>query len=197
MIENTELNVEKGSYNHPQPQGMLTLKQYIFSTNAGKRTLLLRFANESPLELDGFEFVIVELNRRGDVITRHRLFHSDLRIAAGGTYCPTSGVVVSDECADFRIKVISIRSGIYRYTSRRGQLVAHYDRQRRGTTPKNPRHGYTEVRSARSKDGRVFTLIAVIAVLIICVTSAMARYHLESLAKAPDINGVEQTHISL
>ena len=197
MIENTELYREKGNYNHPQPQGLLAVKQYIFATQMGKRTLLLRFANESPLELNGFEFVITELDRRGAVIDRHRLTHSDLSIAAGGTYCPPSGIIVSNECTDFRVKVLSIRSGMYRYTSRRGQLVAHYDKLDRALKPKKARHGYTEVRSASSGGGRVFTLITVVAILIICVTSAMARYHSKDLAHTPGVDSREGTHISI
>lgn len=196
MLENTELYRDKGNYNHPQPHGLIAVKQYVFATQNGKRTLLLRFANESPLSLDGFEFVVTELDRRGEVLDRHKISHTGISVEAGGTYCPPSGIIVRGECTDFLIKVISVHSGMYRYTQRRGQIVAHYDKQRRSTSSKKPKHGYTEVKSMRSTDGRVFTLITVIAILIICITSAMARYHSKDIAALPDV-GSEGTHISV
>jgi hypothetical protein len=182
MINNVEIYKEKGNYNHPQPTGFVAVKQYIFARAGEKRTLLLRFANESPLAVEGFEMLLTELDRQGKVIRKNKITYTDSSIAAGGTYTPPGAIVVSDGCTDFRVQVLSLRSGTYRYTLRRGQLVSHYDKLTSPQKKKRPKHGYIEVRSVGSRDGKTFALIAAIAIVLIGITAAMSRYHSKDLS---------------
>ena len=186
MIDIVQMFKEKGNYNHPQPQGFVAVKQYIFAKSGDKRTLLLRFANESPLSIEEMEMLITELDKNGKVIDRRRITHSDLTVAPGSTYCPTRAVVVKNECVDIRVQVLSVRSGVYRYTSRGGRLVCHYDKQGVSLKGKKPKHGHTEVKTVGGSVGKALSLIAAIALVLIGVTAAMSRYHSNSLTTSLD-----------
>ena len=169
--------IEKGSYTHPVPDGCIALKQYIFTKQKGKRCLLLRFVNESAHTVSAFEFVVTELSSDGKVLGRSRITHSGVSITSGNTYAPPSGIVVHNNCTDFRIRLVSFVSGVYKYVMKHGRAVAHYDpRGYRISKSKPGVYNYAEVTPINSRGKRVFTLIAAAAIILIVFMTVSAKY---------------------
>ena len=121
--------IDKGVYSHKQIGGYMTVKQFMVVEREGKRCLILRFENESSLEVNAIEFTVIQRNTSGDVIGSSKIKHTHLSVGAGELYSPESGAVIKPECADFEIEMNSVVSGKYRYVFRGGQVTAHYDRR--------------------------------------------------------------------
>ena len=119
--------IEKGGYNHPQVSGCISLKQYIFLKKNGKRLLMLRFANEFEHKINGFEIILTQLSGDGRVIKRTRIPYYRANVSSGDTFAPDEGIVVLNNCSDFRVKLVYFYSGPYKYVIKRGHAVAHYD----------------------------------------------------------------------
>lgn len=169
--------IEKGSYTHPQADGYVALKQYIFTRREGKRCLLLRFANEYSRTVHGFEVVVTQLSSDGRVIGRSRVPYQNISVSPGNTYAPDSGIVVADNCSDFRISLVYFVSGDYKYVIRHGRAVAHYD-PRGYEIPKTnaPRSTQIAVKSVHASGG-IFTLIALLSTVVIiglCIFAAFS-----------------------
>lgn len=169
--------IEKGSYTHPTPDGCIALKQYIITKEKGKRCLLLRFVNESAHTISAFEYVITELSSSGKVLGHSRITHTGIAVVSEGTYTPSSGIVVHNNCTDFRIRLVSYVSGAYKYVLKHGRAVAHYDpRGYLSDRGKPSKYNYVEVTPASYRAKRVFTLIAVIAVILTVFMTVSAKY---------------------
>ena len=169
--------VEKGSYTHPQADGYIALKQYIFIRRDGKRCLLLRFANEFSRTVHGFEVIVTQLSSDGRVIGRSRVPYQNISVASGNTYSPDSGVVVRENCADFRISLVYFVSGDYKYVIKRGHAVAHYDPRGYEVPKTNPARSTQIAVKSVHRNGGIFTLIAVVSTVIIvglCLVAALS-----------------------
>lgn len=160
--------LEKGFYSHPQIRGYMFLKQFMLIRKASKRCLLFRFENESALEFKAMELTLVQLDAEGNVIEKSKVKYKGLHVRPGALFCPESGVVVSEDCVDFKIKVTSLISGRYKYTPKNGDMVAHYDTR-----------GYSDRKRAKLSDegleiesrnplkGKFYGFMAFIAILLI------------------------------
>lgn len=168
--------IEKGGYNHPQPDGYVSLKQYIFVRKDGKRCLLFRFANEFSQTVTGFEIVVTQLSGDGRTLGHSRICYDDLSIRSGDIFAPSSGVVVHENCADFRIRLVYFVSGVYKYSVKRGKAVAHYD-PRGYVAPKTRPAKSTQisVSSVFSATDGVFTAVSVFAILIIIALGLITK----------------------
>ena len=129
MKKNNKRYIDKGIYSHGQIGGYLSVKQFMVVEEAGKRCLLLRFANESDFEINSVEFILTKINTHGVTIGTTRIKYDGLKIGAGEMYSPDMGIVVSSDCADFTVQILSIVSGKYRYVFKRGIVTAHYDKR--------------------------------------------------------------------
>ena len=170
--------VEKGSYTHPQADGYIALKQYIFMRKDNKRCLLFRFANEFSQTVHGFEIVVTQLSADGRVIGRSRVPYHNISVGTGNTYSPDSGVVVHDNCTDFRVTLVYFVSGCYKYVVKHGHAVAHYDPRGYDIPKTNAARSSQIASKSVYRSGGVFTLIAVlstIAVVVACVAFTLSQ----------------------
>ena len=159
--------IEKGGYNHPQVSGFVSLKQYIFIKKNGKRLLMLRFANEFHHKINGFEIILTQLSGDGRVLKRTRIPYHKADVASGNAFAPDEGIVVMDNCIDFRVSLVSFYSGAYKYLMKHGRAVAHYDP--RGYAPEKLKPSKPTQISVTPKmrvlDGTM-SLIGIIAVVL-------------------------------
>ena len=164
---------EKGMYNHRQPFGGMSVKQYIITRNEnGKRCLLLRFYNESQLMVSDMEFLVTELNSSGEEIGSSVVRSRDIRVAPGSTFAHKKGIAIKEGCTDFKVTVISIMSHGYKYVMRHGQLVAHFDK--RGFKEAERLSGGRQVCKRRGTSGA--TLVTWLAALLIIGCVGLAVY---------------------
>ena len=167
-MKNNNSYTQKGSYRHPQFEGGITLKQYIFTKSDNKKCILFRFRNESSLPIKSFEFVLTELSADGKVICKRKILQNNLKFAPGDTYTPNCGFEVSEGCVDFRIKLISYVSGAYKYLVIGRRAISHYDPRGYNVSPSafNANYNVTVI-SKLTEDSKIFKLVAVIAIILI------------------------------
>ena len=176
-MNNSKDYLEKGYYNHPQVSGYVSAKQFMLVRRNSKRCLLLRFENESALEFKSMEFMLIQRDANGGVIEKSKVKYNDMRIRPESIFSPPSGIAVSEDCVDFEIKMISLISGPYKYTFKKGRAVCRYDTRGYGE-PKSARgeSGEVSVRSQRRSNAKFYGFIAFIAfVMIFASVSYIAK----------------------
>ncbi len=122
--------IDKGLYHHPQVAGCMALKQYMIVERGKKKCLILRFFNEAPFDVSAMEFKLIQLDSNGDTIKSSHVEVKNMKAASGDTYALEKGVVLSDKCVDFRVFVLWVLSGSYKYAVRHGRVIPWYDVKR-------------------------------------------------------------------
>lgn len=180
MRENKEY-YEKGFYNHDQIGGFVSVKQFILIEKNGKRVLLLRFSNDSPVVINRMRFQLTQLDKEGNTIDCSKVKYTDLSVAPGSVFAPEEGIVVKSECADFIVRIIYVVSGEFKYVPGRGRPTAHYD-VRGYDEPKangedvEPANGpRTVIRRRETKRG-FFRFIAAVAFIFALLSFAYSYY---------------------
>lgn len=165
--------IEKGAYVHYQIGSFIEVKNFIIANKSDKKCLLLLLANNSETTVNSVKFTLTQLDALGKVISKDDFVFSDLRITPAGEYALESGIVLSEKCFDFRVKMIYALSGEYKYVFKKGQAIQSYDP--RGYKKKKSYAkdaGYVQVGRRRVKDGRLHGLIAFLAVAAVAVVTA-------------------------
>ena len=171
---------EKGFYNHDQAGGFVSVKQFILVEREEKRVLLLRFSNDSPVEINRMRFQLTQLDKEGNEIEISKVKYSGLCAKPGDVFSPEEGVVVKSECADFVVKILYVVSGEYKYLAGKGRPTAHYDI--RGYDEPIKENGQTDentvrlvVRRRDTKKG-FFRFIAAVSFVTALLSFAYAYY---------------------
>lgn len=173
MLARDNCVIEKGSYIHRQSGAFIGLKNFILAEKSGKRCLLLQFANSSQNEVNAIKFSLVFLDASGKAISKQTHSYSNLKIAPESDYALDTGIVIKNECADFRIQMIYAVSGDYKYFFRNGESVQSYDP--RGYKEKDRyagAKGTLQVKRRFAKSGRLHGFIAFMSVLMVFVACA-------------------------
>ena len=172
MAKNRDI-IEKGAYVHYQIGSFIEVKNFIIANKSDKKCLLLLLANNSETTVSSVKFTLTQLDALGKVISKDDFIFSDIKITPAGEYALESGIVLSEKCVDFRVKMIYALSGEYKYVFKNGQALQSYDP--RGYKKKKAYAkdaGYVQVGRSRVKDGRFHGLIAFLAVAAVVVVAA-------------------------
>ena len=129
MSNNRYNIVDKGFYSRPQSNECIFVKQYIIAKEDTKKFLLLRFWNTADFVINGMEFVITQIGADKHVIDTSVVKIEGMRVSPGGTYTTNNGIVISEECVDFKVFVKYVSSGAYEYYDRGGKTVPKYNPQ--------------------------------------------------------------------
>lgn len=169
----------KGIYSHPQVSGYLSVKQFMIIEQDGKKCLLLRFANEASFQISQVEFVLRQLNSKGDEISASVMKYSDLRIKVGGMYALEKGIVLKQECVDVVVQMISLVGGRYKYKFKNGIVTAHYDKDGYGVRETHNtwhRSNSVEVSSRYSDGGQSHRGVAFLSLVLIIVSLVLVIF---------------------
>ena len=174
MILNKDC-ISKGYYKHSGIEGFVSVKQYMFIRKKGKKCLIQRFSNDSDFVVNALEYIVTELDAEGNVIKTDRIRSSGFTAAPGTVFAPPSGVVVSEECVDFKIRFISCVSGKYKYLVRNGIAVPIYDRLGYARKKRDNGFGYGEVSVKRDSSSakRLSVIIAAVAVAVMLTVAVI------------------------
>ncbi len=169
MKEN-KVYFKKGFYNQKQIEGFPTLKQFILVERGGKRCLLLRFANETELTVDGMKFELTQFNATGEVVSKSKVEYTNMRFCPEQTYAAQRGIVVKDNCVDFRIDIIHVVSNKYKYVPRHGQAVATYDiRGYDSFSSASHRHATRKIKTTGIRPA-VYRLVAALSLVLVILS---------------------------
>lgn len=158
----------KGIYKHPQAEQFISVKQYMFVHRDGKKHLIVRYTNEMNTNIEFMKFVLTEMNSDGDVIATRKIEQKNLRADAGATFAPNEGIPISDECMDFKIKIIEAGSGNYTYRLRGRKVCVYYTppKQRVPRPPEGTPHFSVQKQRKPSSRSMVAISIFIIALFI-------------------------------
>ena len=173
MANNTYIS--KGAYQHPQINGFLSAREYMFLNEGGKKCLILRFFNETAHLINAFSFTLTELDNKGKEIKKTRVKYDELKLYPAESFSSTRGVIVSPECFDFRVTVNEIVSSPYVFRVKGGVVVPFYDRRLRNKKIKSTAV-YCRTVSKSFKPGGLFGFLSAVCVLLIIAIAVMSLY---------------------
>lgn len=168
-------HIAKGFYQYSQHNSFISVKNYIFSRVNNKKCLLIRFSNDMEYTVNSMEFTVVQFNGAGNVIGKKKIVYDGINFAAGDTYVAQNGIVVADECRDFKIYFTRVRSGKYKYVVKNGEILVLYDndppKEKKKTKAKKSSYSNVTVRKIEKSRQKWSLAAAVIAIAVIVVLS--------------------------
>ena len=170
MAKNNAI-LEKGAYVHHQNGAFVEVKNFILSTRQGKRCLLLQFSNSSEHEVSAIRFNLVQMDASGNVIAENECQYS-VKIAAASDYSLPSGLVIKDECVDFRVHMLYVVSGAYKYSFKNGEAIQSYDPRGYSDNKSHSKKGNLEVKRIKPNSERLHTVLAAMSVLAVLMACA-------------------------
>lgn len=105
----------KGIYNYPQLNNFISVRNYMYIWQNGKKCLILRFFNGFSQEINEFEYTVTQIDINGNIIKQSDLLKKNICISPGAMYSPNIGLLVEEACVDFKLSFKSVRSGKYTY----------------------------------------------------------------------------------
>ncbi len=119
--------ITKGTYQHPQSDELVFLKQYMFVRGTdGKKHLYLRFQNGHSEACQSFKFLLRLMDTKGNVVHEEWYEKKDFTFEAGATYTYDGDIVVGENCTDFRLQLVSAAYGDYLYRVKNAGVMVTY-----------------------------------------------------------------------
>lgn len=128
-------HISKGYYKYSQMHHFVSVKNYIFVHENNKKCLLLRFSNDFGYKVDAITFTLIQMNAIGEILGQSEVELHDMNLLPGGMYTPKQGMVVSDNCNDFKIEIKEVFSSHYRYTVRNRMIITEYLQTPKASAP--------------------------------------------------------------
>lgn len=174
-MANEKIIIDKGTYTFRQEGAFVSPKQYMLIEKEGKRCLLLRFFNSSEILVNAIEFLLIQLDADGQIISRDRMAYDEISIRPENEYALKTGIVLKKGCVNFRVQMLYAISGEYKYVFRNGQAVQLYDPRGYEPKPKKAiRKSKANVKRRYAKIGRIHALISFISILLIAAACTFA-----------------------
>lgn len=184
-MPSTKQHIAKGFYQYSQLNRFISVKDYIFSRVENKKCLLIRFSNDMDYPVDSMTFTVVELNGSGKKIAEKKITYEGIRIDAGATYVSERGIVVENDCRDFKIYFSCVRSGKYKYVVKNGEVSVLYDQnppkvKKKSNSKKiNSSFSVTPIGKNKQRLATLTSVLALILILATCVGNLYSLYRKE------------------
>ena len=117
--------IAKGIYQYSQISNLVSVKNYIFLRQNGKKCLLIRFSNDLDNAVDSMEFTVIQLDSSGKVLEKTKVAYKRMNLMPGRNFS-SEGIVVNEFCTDFKVVFQSVISDRYKYVVRQGQVIVYY-----------------------------------------------------------------------
>ena len=102
--------ISKGKYSRQQPEGLLSVKQYLFiKDDDGKKKLLLRFFNNRNEVCNRFAFVVYRLDVKGNVLGSEKIESTNLAVNPKANFAFDGKINVEERCTDIIVKLVFAR----------------------------------------------------------------------------------------
>lgn len=105
----------KGIYSYPQMNDFISVRNYMYIWQNGKKCLIFRFFNGFSEEINEIEYTVTQIDVNGSIIKQTDLVKKGISVKPGELYSPNSGLLVDEACVDFKLSFKSVRSGKYTY----------------------------------------------------------------------------------
>ena len=115
----------KETYTYPQPEGLVSVQDFLFTSVDGERCVLIRWAMEADFHVDRFTFELKQLDAAGECLGETTVTYEGMDIppaASGELFVSDLGIPVTSRCSDIRVQLIELISGEFVYRVK-GTLV--------------------------------------------------------------------------
>lgn len=116
-------------YTRPCPEGLMAVRDFLFTEAEGGRCLLLRWVKEADFEVDSFTFELEQLDAAGGCLGVIAVTYQGMDIppiAPGETFVPERGIAVHRSCTDIRVRLTELISGSYMYRVKGNRVEIDY-----------------------------------------------------------------------
>lgn len=117
------------AYRHPQPGGLVAVKEYLFADTGEGHCLLLCWVLEGDLPVERFTFTVEELDAVGDTVGQVTVTceGEDIPpVRQGDCFTPTRGIPVHERCSDIRVRLLEVVSEGYVYRIKGKRVTVDY-----------------------------------------------------------------------
>ena len=111
------------AYHHPQPEGLVAVREFLFTETEGERVVLLRWILEAEFTVERFSFTLEQMDAAGVTLGLVTVTHGGKDIPpvqTGDVFTPPCGIPVDRRCVDIHVTLTEAVSGPYVYRPRRG-----------------------------------------------------------------------------
>ncbi len=111
------------TYHRPQPEGLVAVREFLFTEAEGERVVLLRWALEAEFSVERFSFTLEQMDAAGESLGLVTVTHGGKDIPplhTGDVFTPPCGIPVDRRCVDIRVTLTEAVSGPYVYRPRGG-----------------------------------------------------------------------------
>ncbi len=108
----------KERYVHPQPEGLVSVHDFLLTTTEAGRCVLIRWSMDADFPVDRFTFLFKQMDAAGEVLGEATVTYEGLDIppaACGELFVSEQALAVSDRCADIHVQLVELISGNYVY----------------------------------------------------------------------------------
>ena len=175
--------LSKGLYRHAQLERFVTVKNYIFMRQNGKKCLLLRFYNDTEYDVNAIYFTVVQLDAAGNELERTSVACEQLKFRAGKYYAVKNALIVRELCNDFKIIFDEVSAGRYSYFVKDGRAVAYFETasQRKAVNDGNVRFSESDavclsVKKKKRFRSKAAAWLAVLMLLILIALNVCRMY---------------------
>lgn len=113
-------------YTHPQPTGLLSLREYLFVTVGDTRCVLLRWVREADFPVNSVTVEITQTDGLGTRLGSTRVTYGENDLPphrVGELFTPSGAIPVDPACTEVRVRLCRVESGDYLYRVRRDLSV--------------------------------------------------------------------------
>ena len=182
MNDNVQI-ISKGLYRGAIDKAFpVEVKEYILTRKKGKRYLLLRFYNNSPLNVTAISFWLTQRNSFGEQLSRTKVALEGLYCGANAYYAPSSGFLMQDGCVEFEIDMISVFSGDYEYKAENGEGFVRYAVET--TKAASPQNRKLFVQRRKLNRKVTFTSIILVLAIILILLAFFRPFFVEDVFPA-------------
>jgi len=118
--------ISKGYYSYPQSNEQISCKQFMFALKDDKKCLLLRFTNNEESTLSGLEFMVQELDSRGNKVGEQLVKAQKAYCPSGDSFSVSEDIFVHDSCTDFKVSIVAADFGDYKYSYKKDNVSVSY-----------------------------------------------------------------------
>ena len=180
MMEKEQI-ISKGVYGFSQISDFISVKNYIFMHKDEKICLAIRFSNDTDYVVDSVAFCVIQLDAAGKVIGKKRVEYTGMNLFPGELYSANKGIVVENQCVDFKIQFYEAYSGYYRYVVRNRRVIVYYDRKMAEKMLPPPAREAEPSLSVEKKEYGKAKLSVLAAILALLIMAGFNMYYLYSL----------------
>ena len=118
--------ISKGEYKHYQIENFISVKQYMLLRSNGKKCLTLRYTNNLEHKVNGFKFLLIQMDVNGNVIAKKKIKINNIGFYKGADYTCNKGIIVDEKCVDFKVQMLCVYSDRYRYKLKNDKVAIYY-----------------------------------------------------------------------